>query len=89
MNAVRWTRSWPEFLFETLSGKVVTDRTVEGQNAVIYFWSPWCLACMLELPALLRLNKLHPNVDVLAVAIDAATLRPATSTLRRRVTDDE
>jgi DNA-binding transcriptional LysR family regulator len=33
-----------------------------------------CLACTLELPSLLRFHKLHPNVNVLAVAIDAATL---------------
>lgn len=60
----------PEFSFQILNGKLFDNKAATGTPAVIDFWSVWCAPCTLELPALLKFQRLHPKVNVLAVAID-------------------
>jgi thiol-disulfide isomerase/thioredoxin len=63
-------RSAPEFLFHEMNGRRFDNKTAKGKPTVIDFWTVWCGACTLELPALQRFQSLHPEVNVLTVAID-------------------
>lgn len=60
----------PPFSFQALNGKTFDNGTAMGRDAVIDIWSVWCAPCTMELPGLLKFQKLHPKVDVMAIAID-------------------
>lgn len=46
----------------TLSG-------LHGHWVLVNFWAPWCSSCIEELPALVSLQKQHPEVQIIGVAV--------------------
>lgn len=60
----------PKFMFHEMNGKRFDSQTTIGKPTVIDFWSVWCGACTLELPALQAFQHDHPEVNLLTVAID-------------------
>jgi thiol-disulfide isomerase/thioredoxin len=41
-----------------------------GKIVLLNFWATWCAPCIDELPSLQALQKLRPDIQVLAVSID-------------------
>lgn len=44
----------PAFSFETLDGKQMTNKDLEGKIVLLNFWATWCGPCVREMP---ELNK--------------------------------
>ena len=49
----------------------VNLKDYRGKTVVLNFWATWCAPCLDELPSLQALQKQMPQVQVLAVSIDA------------------
>ena len=59
-----------EFTGTNLAGKEVSVRDFYGKPMVIDFWTPWCIPCIKEFPALKKLEeKYKEEVTVLSVGI--------------------
>jgi cytochrome c biogenesis protein CcmG/thiol:disulfide interchange protein DsbE len=41
-----------------------------GKIVLLNFWATWCAPCIDELPSLQELQKMRPDIQVLAVSID-------------------
>ena len=62
-------RPAPKFTFTDLAGKTFDNEAAQGKPTVLGFWSVWCAPCVPELPVLEDFHRLHPNVNLLTVAI--------------------
>lgn len=59
----------PDFTIHDASTTVQLSR-YRGKVVVLNFWATWCAPCIDELPSLMQLQQLMPNVQVVAVSID-------------------
>jgi peroxiredoxin len=46
-----------DFTARTVSGRQVRLSELRGQVVLINFWATWCVPCLLEMPAMDRLNR--------------------------------
>jgi thiol-disulfide isomerase/thioredoxin len=46
-----------DFSAQTLSGKTVRLSQFRGKVVLVNFWATWCVPCLIEMPALDRLNR--------------------------------
>lgn len=60
----------PAFELYDLEGRVVRLSDYRGRTVLINFWASWCTPCRLEVPALSRFARSHPDVAVLGIAGD-------------------
>jgi thiol-disulfide isomerase/thioredoxin len=42
-----------------------------GRWVVVNFWATWCVPCIQEIPEIAEFHRLHPQVVVLGIAMDA------------------
>jgi cytochrome c biogenesis protein CcmG/thiol:disulfide interchange protein DsbE len=61
-------RPLPDFRLTTLAGRDVSARKLRGRPAIVNVWATWCPGCLVELPWLDELQKMHGDVTVLAIA---------------------
>jgi len=50
-------RPLPPLAFTDGAGNAVSLESFRGQAVLLNFWAIWCQPCLIELPALIRLNK--------------------------------
>jgi thiol-disulfide isomerase/thioredoxin len=71
--------------------RTLTLSQLRGQVVLLNFWATWCAPCIEEIPSLESLQKLMPQIKVLAVSTDKdaaaysqfmADHRPAYDTIR-------
>lgn len=60
----------PAFTATTLHGDAVSMPGAPGKVLVLNAWATWCPPCIREMPALERLNKRLPQLDIVAVSTD-------------------
>ena len=60
----------PGFALTDLEGRTVRLEDLRGRLVVVNFWATWCTPCRLEIPALSRFARSHPDVVVLGLAVD-------------------
>jgi thiol-disulfide isomerase/thioredoxin len=53
---------------KTLSGRPLPQSSFQNKAVVLNFWAPWCGPCVVEMPALQRLQTAHSG-DLLIVGI--------------------
>ncbi|HEX5042299.1 MAG TPA: TlpA disulfide reductase family protein [Candidatus Polarisedimenticolaceae bacterium] len=61
----------PSFSLASLDGKPVSHADLAGRPAVIEFWATWCVPCHTTLPFLGKLATEHPDLRVVAVAVES------------------
>ena len=59
----------PAFELQTLDRKSVTNASLRGRPAVLTFWATWCGPCIAEMPGFVELQRRHPDLGVIAIAI--------------------
>ncbi len=60
----------PVDLVDLRTGQRVSLEAHRGRPVVLNFWASWCGPCRLELPALGRFARRHPEVVVLGISHD-------------------
>lgn len=60
----------PELSFEakTISGESFAGSTLNGQDTLIWFWTPWCAICARESQDIAALQKQYPDINILGIA---------------------
>jgi thiol-disulfide isomerase/thioredoxin len=61
----------PPFTMAGLDGKPVSHADLAGKPAIIEFWATWCVPCRTTLPFLGKLASEHPDLRVVAVAVES------------------
>lgn len=61
----------PAFSLSALDGKALSQADLSGHPAVIEFWATWCVPCRTTLPFLGKLAAEHPELRVLAIAVES------------------
>lgn len=61
----------PDLTLQTLDGRSVSLRDLQGKAVVVNFWATWCPPCRMEMPDLQAFYQAHLNEDVVVVAINA------------------
>ncbi|MDT8383392.1 MAG: TlpA disulfide reductase family protein [Gammaproteobacteria bacterium] len=42
----------------------------QGRARILHFWAAWCVPCRRELPALLRWQTAHPEIEIVVLSVD-------------------
>lgn len=58
----------PDFKLKDLEGKTVSLSDYRGKIVVIDFWATWCAPCKAAFPAMVKVQKRHPEVAFLFIA---------------------
>ena len=61
----------PAFSITGLDGKPVSHDDLAGKPAIVEFWATWCVPCRTTLPFLGKLASEHPDLRVVAVAVES------------------
>jgi thiol-disulfide isomerase/thioredoxin len=56
------------FTAETVQGEAFDGTTLAGEDAVLWFWAPWCTECRREAPHVAKAQKDNPTVVFVGVA---------------------
>lgn len=64
-------RPMPEFEFVSLKGQKLKSSDIGEKTVVLDVWATSCAPCLPELPQLQELQERHPDVLVLAIAVDS------------------
>jgi thiol-disulfide isomerase/thioredoxin len=67
----------PDFRATTLDGKPVQLSALRGKPVVLYFWASWCPVCKVTSPSVDGFASRHPDVPVLAIAMEDADVARA------------
>lgn len=59
----------PSFSFETIGGRQMDIKDLEGKIVLINFWATWCGPCLRELPELNKFVKTLNSKDFVVLAI--------------------
>jgi len=59
-----------EYTWQDRMGKTASLQTLVGQPVILHFWASWCPPCKTEMPALVAWQKVHPNVQLIAISLD-------------------
>lgn len=70
-------------VFRDAQGKPYTLGHFDGRPVLVNLWASWCTPCLLELPALDRLQRDRPGLTVLAISQDREGLPIVSETYRR------
>jgi len=61
-----------DFKLNTLEGRTIRLSDFRGKVVLVNFWTTWCTACLVEIPALVELQERHGDrLAVLGVSLDA------------------
>ena len=59
-----------DILFKNSLGKDVRISDFKGAPVVLALWATWCVPCIAEMPALDRLQKQYPNMQIIPLSTD-------------------
>jgi len=65
----------PDVTFTTLNGEPVTVEEFRGQLVLLNFWATWCPPCLMEMPAMQRLEQALPSTPFSVLAVNVKETR--------------
>jgi len=62
----------PEFALKDFSGNLVKLSDYRGKVVVVNFWATWCLPCLMEIPAFVKVREKYQarGLEVIGVSVD-------------------
>lgn len=62
----------PDFLLETLDGKVLRLSDLRGKPVIINFWATWCPPCRREIPDLIAVHNRYRDLGLVLLGVNLA-----------------
>lgn len=63
----------PDFLLETMDGKLVRLSDLRGQPVILNFWASWCAPCRLEMPAFKEFYEEYRDQGLVILAVNSTS----------------
>ena len=60
-------------MLRDLSGRQVRLRDYKGKVVLLNFWVTWCSPCLAEIPALVKWQRKHPDLQIIGITYPPQT----------------
>src|SRR5262245_1064098 len=69
---------------QRINDAAIAKLPAEKETVVLNFWATWCQPCVEEIPSFIKLQKEHPEINVVGISMDELDHEPQVQIFARK-----